>query len=467
MSIKLWRFGISSRGCFDFRAYLSAFYPHLSPDASRDFSSGSSVFFSALRPIASSAPLPPTSLPLPALPPTVSSAALAFPQPPAPPPPAPSFPPPSAVPQAPSCWVRHLGSPLLLLVFLLYLLLLLPCSLCLLLLPLLAPAAPSLAPPSSSSGPSVSSATAAGLGAAPAVSARAPLVLDPPPPLFRPFAVPELASVSLASASAPLSAALFGSAAGPSGFASASDPSGFASAPGPSSTVPPRSGAYAIPSAPPPSAFAYPTDDPFAPGFADQEASAAAVPDPEAPLPPLVQESICAEVRRMYQYLVDLFPQAAGSSQAPPPPHALFEEFFAPPSSPHLPLYLSWFERVRSALYEADFRITALLASGRSEALLLPPHSVQYSICGDHASDSAAPVNPSLLAMFERHLRPSLHLGLTIREAALLEDSSLALSESLSHTLWLLSGLLGFVRLQGFSPSDSSLFNTLLTSLSK
>ena len=208
-------------------------------------------------------------------------------------------------------------------------------------------------------------------------------------------------------------------------------------------------------------------DDPFSPGFADPEASAAAVPDPEAPLPPLVQESICAEVRRMYQYLVDLFPQAAGSSQAPPPPRALFEDFFAPPSSPHLPLYLSWFERVRSALSEADSRIAALLVSGRSEASLLPPHSAQYSICGDYASDSAAPVNPSLLAMFERHLRPSLHLGLTILEAALLEASSRALSESLSHTLWLLSGLLGFVRLQGFSPSDSSLFNTLLTSLSK
>ena len=33
--------------------------------------------------------------------------------------------------------------------------------------------------------------------------------------------------------------------------------------------------------------------------------------------------------------------------------------------------------------------------------------------------------------------------------------------------MWILSALLAFVRLQGFSPADASLFNTLVTSLSK
>ena len=69
--------------------------------------------------------------------------------------------------------------------------------------------------------------------------------------------------------------------------------------------------------------------------------------------------------------------------------------------------------------------------------------------------------------MFERSLRPSLQLGISLREAALMESSSCFYSEALSHSLWLLSGVLAFVRLQGFSPSDASLFNTLVTSLSK
>ena len=76
-------------------------------------------------------------------------------------------------------------------------------------------------------------------------------------------------------------------------------------------------------------------------------------------------------------------------------------------------------------------------------------------------------MNPSLLSMFERPLRPSLQLGLGVREAAALEASCRSHSKALSHSLWLLSGLLVFVRLQGFAPADAALFNTLVTSLSK
>ena len=82
-------------GGSDFRAYLSAFYPHLSSDASCDFASGSSVFFSALHSVASSVPLPPLSsaaLPLPSSSPAVPSS-----QPTAPLPSAPPFSAPSSV----------------------------------------------------------------------------------------------------------------------------------------------------------------------------------------------------------------------------------------------------------------------------------------------------------------------------------------------------------------------------------
>ena len=275
-----------------------------------------------------------------------------------------------------------------------------------------------------------------------------------------------------ASALPPFCSAPLGSAAGPSGFVSASAGSTFgfvgsAPQPGPAPAYPPLSGPSAPPSAPPLSDFDYGNDDAFAPGFGDPDSSGAVAPDPEAPVPPPLSDSARAEVRRMYQYLVDLFPQSAGSSPAPLPPRALFEEFFAAPSSPHHPVFLSWFERVRSTLSDADARILSLLASGRPESALLPPRQSQYSVGSGSSLGSAAPVNPSLLAMFERPLRPSLHLGLTLCEASLLESSSRALSEAQSHAMWLLSGLLGFVRLQGFSPSDSPLFNTLVSSLSK
>ena len=76
-------------------------------------------------------------------------------------------------------------------------------------------------------------------------------------------------------------------------------------------------------------------------------------------------------------------------------------------------------------------------------------------------------MNPSLLSLFERPLRPSLQLGLMMWEAAALEVSFWAHSESLSHSMWLLSGLLAFVRLQGFQPAGSALYNTLMIYLSK
>ena len=250
----------------------------------------------------------------------------------------------------------------------------------------------------------VSSAPA--LGSSPVVSGIPQLPSRPHPSLLHPCPVFDPPVLSAASALPPFCSAPHGSAAGPSGFASSSTGSAFglggsAPQPGPSSAFPPLSGASATPSAPPLSEFDYGPDDPFAPGFVDPDASGAA-----ALVPPPLSDSARAEVRRMYQYLVDLFPQAAGSSQAPLPPRALFEEFFAAPSS-HQPVFLSWLERVRSTHSEADARIVSLLASGRPEASLLPPRQTQYSVSSGSSLGSAAPVNPSLLAMFERPLRPS------------------------------------------------------------
>ena len=464
-------------GGSDFRAYLSAFYPHLSSDASRDFSSGSYVFFSALRAVASSVPLPMVSSAAPPLPSVAPASSTRTPAPLPTPVSAPSGVTVSPLSLPP---VSQLGGGL----YALGSAQLLPqappgvssLSTASTLLSVPPPAVPSsslpasrppgvsgfypLLPLSSSAWP-VSSAP--GLGSTPLVSVA---------PSLPAVTLPGTLVFTAASALPPFCSAPLGSVAGISGFASASAGSTFgfvgsAPQPGPDPAYPPLSGPSVPPSAPPLSDFNYGNDDAFAPGFGDPDSSGAAAPDPEAPVLTPLSDSARAEVRRMYQYLVDLFPQSAGSSQAPLPPRALFEEFFAAPPSPHQPVFLSWFELVRSTLSDTDARILSLLASGRPESALLPPRQSQYSVGSASSLGSAAPVNPSLLAMFECPLRPSFHLGVTLREASLLESSSRALSEAQSHAMWLLSGLLGFVRLQGFSPSDSLLFNTLVSSLSR
>ena len=119
------------------------------------------------------------------------------------------------------------------------------------------------------------------------------------------------------------------------------------------------------------------------------------------------------------------------------------------------------------ALADADSRLASFVASGCGDYLFLPTRSSTYAVHGDFVLGGAAPVNPSLLSLFERHLKPMHHVGLTICEAAAFEASLRFQSEALPHSMWVLSALLGFVCLQNFAPDDSSLFNTLVTSLSK
>ena len=118
------------------------------------------------------------------------------------------------------------------------------------------------------------------------------------------------------------------------------------------------------------------------------------------------------------------------------------------------------------ALAEAGSRLASFLSSGRSDFSFLPPRNSSYTVKGEFASGQEMPVNPSL-SLYERQLKPSYHVGLTVCEAAGLEPSLCSQSEALSHAMQVLSGLLGFVRLQNFAPSDVTLFNTLVTYLSK
>ena len=125
----------------------------------------------------------------------------------------------------------------------------------------------------------------------------------------------------------------------------------------------------------------------------------------------------------MVEYISGLFPMASGVPPVEPPPRALFESFFAPVPPASQSLAFNWFECVRTALIDANARVASLLASGRPERLLLPQRMATYAVRGECSHGRAVPVNESLLAHFERPLRPNLHLGLTVRDAMALEAS--------------------------------------------
>ena len=169
----------------------------------------------------------------------------------------------------------------------------------------------------------------------------------------------------------------------------------------------------------------------------------------------------------MVKYICGLFPQAEGVPPVDPPPWAFFESFFAFAPQSHTSFAFNWFERVRTALVDADACMASWLATGRSDRLFIPLRHTAYAVHGPHSSGHAVPVNDSLLAHYDKPLRPSLQVGLTVRDIMALECSFRAQSESLSYAMCVLSGLLGFIHVQGFTPSDPALFNHLVTALSK
>ena len=411
-------------GGVDFAGLIRSSFPHLLPDFTRDSVSGSSLFLAALRSESSSsfssAPPPPSSS---------ASASYAYPSssswPAAPPPPSAHLCFHRSPMGAGGAGLSHLSSTFH------------------------TPSLPhtpvtSFAPPTSS----------AALPPPPVVSASASS--HPPLPSYS-------ASSSLPSSAvrAPSDVPWWGM--GPP------FPSGVP--PGQSyDSVPPAPAAPHAPAWPPaydPHAFAHSLPHPD-----DYDDPDDRLPDDDHPplgpsAPSLALDSSRSEYRRMVEYIYGIFPQVVGVPPVDPPPRALFESFFAPAPRSQPLLAFNCFARVQQALVDADSRLAAWIAAGRSDRAFLPSRHSTYAVWGPHAADCAVPVNESLLSHYDRPLRPSLQVGLTVRDLMSLEHSFRAQSESLSYTMWVLSGLLGFIRIQGFSPSDPALFNQLVTVLSK
>ena len=224
----------------------------------------------------------------------------------------------------------------------------------------------SIPPPSSSSAPST--------------SARPPVVFPPLPPALAlapstPSFAPFLRSPALTVpalirpvVSAPSLVPAFSALRFPLASTPASAP-GLGAFPG-VSAAPAVPVAQAAPVAPaPPSA-------PFAFGLSED------FPDDVPPdtLPcdqePAVPDFVRSEFRRMLAFIVDLFPQAVGSPAVPPPPRALFEDFFGSSSLPSSPVFLNWFELVHTALPDADTHMSSFMLP---VAPILPSFSLVIS----------------------------------------------------------------------------------------
>ena len=187
---------------------------------------------------------------------------------------------------------------------------------------------------------------------------------------------------------------------------------------------------------------------------------------PDHPSAPPPQHS--KEYKRIVHFIHSLFPQCIGDQVPPEKPLALFEHFFAVPKESSSPvLKLIWFGRVHKALEDAYSKLLAHVGSKRSDSSLIPPHSDFYSVYQNPSEGKALPLDKSLESQFDKLPTPARLVGVNLRESEILEATFRSQSETLSHSMWVLSALLGYIKLQGFAPADPTLFDQMVTSISK
>lgn len=145
----------------------------------------------------------------------------------------------------------------------------------------------------------------------------------------------------------------------------------------------------------------------------------------------------------------------------------MFEELYSTKlavvkTSYKLPL----FGRVDQALREADAQLALTVAEGRQDSTLLPKRKPLYGIAGNPVAGSRVLLNESVEALLSRVPAATRQVSISLRESAILEDAFRGQSEALSHSMWMFSGLVGFLKRDGYVPSDPALFDNLITSVS-
>ena len=174
------------------------------------------------------------------------------------------------------------------------------------------------------------------------------------------------------------------------------------------------------------------------------------------------------DYKRVFNYVTSLYPQALGVAQSFPSKRAVFEDLFSDPpdsSASDIPAF-NWFDRVKVALEGADDRLSTFCESSRKESTMIPGYRKLYSVASNQSKGKQLKVNKSLSAHLNKSISRNRLVGISLFESGRLESAMRGQAEVLSHTMWMLAGLLGFIKRDGYKPSDQGLFEQLLSSVS-
>ena len=145
-----------------------------------------------------------------------------------------------------------------------------------------------------------------------------------------------------------------------------------------------------------------------------------------------------------------------------------FEALYAlsdPPESSHS--CFAMYPRVSGILGEVDECAAVLARRSKPLSAVLPKKVRRYAVADSQHFSVAQPINPDFARLCGNKVVSNKCWGsVTFAETQRLESVSQSSLEACSFSLWIMSGLLSQLKRDGFNPSDPTLFNTTISSVS-
>ena len=169
--------------------------------------------------------------------------------------------------------------------------------------------------------------------------------------------------------------------------------------------------------------------------------------------------------------LTILFECSPGSCPVAAPPVAPrcnFEALYAlsDPAESSRPCF-ALYPRASDILVDVSDRAASLVWHSKPLSAILPKKVRKYAVADAQHFSTAQPLNPDFARLCGNKAVSNKRWGsVTFTEMQSLEGMSQASLEACSYSLWMMSGLLSQLKRDGFNPSDPTLFNTAISSVS-
>ena len=165
--------------------------------------------------------------------------------------------------------------------------------------------------------------------------------------------------------------------------------------------------------------------------------------------------------------IYEVCPDSRPLSDAARPPRYGFEAWFGQPESTASKQRFRLYPRVAEVELEVAARSEALARRTKPLSHIIPTRSRCYAIADDPLFTSSHPVNPSFVQFAGARAVGSRHWGsISFSEMERLERLFRNQLEVTSSSLWLMSGILAMLKRDDCQPSDPTLFNSALSSVS-